>query len=159
MKAFVFVLMVCHYLTTTVYSNNTNNDIVPIYRSCVIVELKIPIQTYSNEQTKLILNNERIRITTSKYIALAWEAMGITNNEVKLRIMSINARSIDESTYIELSVEAIDPILAARYANVLANIYVNQREYPSEIVLNILQEAIPSIIPINDKGVVKVPVQ
>ena len=142
------------FIATTALSY-TESGPAPVYRSTAQIELSIQLERYDGESEGIVLTNEILRMVSAQYIAKAWSSMQVQEDEIKLRVVAIEAHRIEGSSFVEIRVDSIDPILAAKLANALADTYISAKEYPAAIIPSIRQTARPSSLPLDQNPTTK----
>ena len=145
---YAIYLTLFSFIATSAYSF-TETGPAPVYRSTSQLELSIPLEGYDRERVGIALTNEILRMVSAQYIDRAWSSIQIQEDEIKLRIVAIEAHRIEGSSFVEIRVDSIDPILAAKLANALADTYISAKEYPAAIIPTIRQTAKPPSLPLD----------
>ena len=142
----ILLTLFCSFATTAL--SYTETGPAPVYRSTAQMELSIPLEGYDGERIGIALTNEILRMVSAQYIAQAWASIQVQEDEIKLRVVAIEAHRIEGSSFVEIRVDSIDPILAAKLANALADTYISAKEYPAAIIPTIRQTAKPPSLPL-----------
>ena len=144
----ILILSICAGIVSYSLTLATANP-APVYRSIARIELALPLEGYDKERVEIAVNDEILRIKSAHYLALARDRLQMSGEEIGARIVAIEAARVKDSTFVEISVDSIDPILAAEMANALAITYIDMEEYPSVMHPKIRQMAKPDPNPIS----------
>ena len=120
---------------------------VPVYRSTATVELSQPQNDDSELQYQTRITTRLATATTAGTLGAARETLGRPIEEVTVTIAAISAKRIEGTSLVQLTVDGLDPVLAADFANSWATAFLASLPEAEKPAARVVERALPSSCP------------
>ncbi len=120
---------------------------VPVYGSVATVELSPPYKDESELQYQTRITTRLATATTTSTLGAAREALGRSAEELTATIAAISAKRIEGTSLVQLTVDALDPVLAAEFANSWATAFLAMLPEAERPAARVVERAMPAASP------------
>ena len=156
MKRFILVLLPCLILVPIFYVAAISivtvklTRQIPIYRSVATLEFPLPQKDESEQHYQLRMRNQIVFLLKTEIVSKTARNINLSR-EAGDRLQSISAEPIEGTSLVKLTVDSLDSVLGAQYANSWATTFLDSLTPEERAGYKITERAQPAAYPITPR--------
>ena len=124
---------------------------IPVYRSSTTLERQVVQDNVSVQQLDIEINNRLRILITPEIVSKAGAGISRPIEEVRTKVASISATRPKDTSLIQLTVDALDPVVSADFANSWATVFLTSLQTGEKDKYRIIEKASPAPAPFSPR--------